>query len=250
MTALERSRRWRRNRTIIAVLAAATVGVGVAAWLTTPEQQPLPVAALATLPPGIVDPGSGVGGPAPSASAGPSETGTTASSTSPTSLTSAKPSPTSVSPSSSPKPSPKPKPSSPAPSRTPNPPSGDAAEQSVRELVDAERGKAGCAALRWDDRLARAADKHSADMATNDYFSHTSQDGRSPSDRVKAEGYHGGAGENIAAGQTTPESVMKTWMNSPGHRANILNCDYKSLGVGLHRGGSYRFYWTQNFGLA
>lgn len=230
------------------MLAAATVGVGVAVWLTTPAPQPLPVAALTTLPPGIVDPGSGVGGPAPSASADPSETSTT------TSTTSVKPSPTSANPTSSakpsPKPSPKPTPSGQAPSRTPNPPSGDAAEQSVRALVDAERGKAGCTALRWDDRLARAADKHSADMANQDYFSHTSQDGRSPSDRVKAEGYNSGAGENIAAGQETPESVMKTWMNSPGHRANILNCDYKSLGVGLHRGGSYRFYWTQNFGLS
>ncbi|WHT20331.1 CAP domain-containing protein [Crossiella sp. CA-258035] len=235
----------------IGVLAAVTAGVGVAAWLTTPTPSPKPLAAPVPLSAGIIDPGSGVGGPAPSESAEPTETtsststepSTTSSSTT-TTTTSSTPASTSA------KPTSKPRPTSTTPSRTPNPPSGDAAEQSVRELVDAERAKAGCAALRWDDRLATAARKHSADMAAKNYFAHESQDGRSPSDRVKAEGYPGGAGENIAAGQNSPEAVMKSWMNSPGHRANILNCGYKALGVGLHKGGSYRFYWTQNFGLS
>ena len=71
-------------------------------------------------------------------------------------------------------------------------------------------------------------------MATNDYFSHTSQDGTSFATRITNAGYKwSGAAENIAKGQRTPADVMKAWMNSSGHRANILNCGLKDLGVGL-----------------
>ncbi|MFD1152438.1 CAP domain-containing protein, partial [Saccharothrix hoggarensis] len=122
------------------------------------------------------------------------------------------------------------------------------AEAKVVELTNAERAAHGCPALAADDRLAAAARAHSADMAAQDYFDHVSKDGRSFVDRVKAAGYPQPGAENIAAGQRTPEAVVKGWMDSPGHRANILNCKLKALGAGMARGGSYGVYWTQNFG--
>lgn len=122
------------------------------------------------------------------------------------------------------------------------------AEAKAFELTNAERAANGCPALAADDRLATAARAHSADMAAQDYFDHVSQDGRSFVDRVKAAGYPAPGAENIAAGQRTAEAVIKGWMDSPGHRANILNCKLKTLGVGMARGGSYGIYWTQNFG--
>lgn len=143
-----------------------------------------------------------------------------------------------------PEPPPRPQPQPPAPAKT----DIEIAEARVFELTNAERATHGCPALAADDRLAAAARAHSADMAARDYFDHVSQDGRSFVDRVKAAGYPSPGAENIAAGQRTPEDVVKGWMDSPGHRANILNCGLKALGVGLARGGSYGRYWTQNFG--
>ncbi|WP_312880303.1 CAP domain-containing protein [Actinokineospora xionganensis] len=122
------------------------------------------------------------------------------------------------------------------------------AETDVLALVNRQRSAAGCSPVRWNDKLGVSARKHSADMAARNYFDHTSLDGRSPFDRMKAEGYARAGGENIAAGQATAEAVMKSWMNSPGHKANILNCEFKDLGIGMAKGGSYRIYWTQNFG--
>jgi uncharacterized protein YkwD len=89
-------------------------------------------------------------------------------------------------------------------------------------------------------------------MAANNYFSHVSLDGRTFDQRIRTAGY-GGAfplGENIAAGQTSPASVVSGWMSSPGHCANIMNSAFKALGVGYaHQPGStYKHYWTQNFG--
>ncbi|MBP2474646.1 uncharacterized protein YkwD [Crossiella equi] len=252
MSSPERSGQWRRNRNILAVLAAAVVGLSVAVWVTSPEVKP--AGATAELKAGILDPGPVEAGPARSAGPAPSSSSSTpTSSTVPVSTevsgTVSAESTTSTAPSSTTRV--KPTTSKPKPSSASNPPSGDAAfEAEVAGLVDAERRKNGCAALKPDERLAKAARGHSADMAKNNYFSHNSQDGRSPSDRARAQGYPSGAGENIAAGQADPEAVMKSWMDSPGHRANILNCGYKSLGVGVARGGSYRIYWTQNFGLS
>ena len=124
----------------------------------------------------------------------------------------------------------------------------DPAVTEVVRLVNVERARAGCTAVRVDARLATAARLHSEDMARQDYFSHTSLDGRSPWDRIGAQGYAYGSAENIAAGYATPAAVMTGWMNSPGHRANILNCSNKALGVGIGHGGSYGIYWTQDFG--
>ncbi|MFI9005630.1 CAP domain-containing protein [Actinosynnema sp. NPDC053489] len=136
----------------------------------------------------------------------------------------------------------------PAPPATPTRTDVELAEAKVVELTNGERAANGCPALAADDRLAAAARAHSADMAAQNYFDHVSKDGRSFVDRVKAAGYPAPGAENIAAGQRTPEAVVKGWMDSPGHRANILNCKLKALGVGMARGGSYGIYWTQNFG--
>jgi uncharacterized protein YkwD len=118
----------------------------------------------------------------------------------------------------------------------------------VVRLVNVARADAGCAPLHVDARLATAARLHSEDMAKKNYFSHTSLDGRSPWARMGAQGYSYGSGENIAAGYSTPEAVMSGWMKSSGHRANILNCSSRAIGVGVAKGGSYGTYWTQDFG--
>ena len=118
----------------------------------------------------------------------------------------------------------------------------------VVTLVNAQRTKVGCAPMRNSPALDRAARLHSADMARYDYFSHTSRDGRSPWQRIRAQGYPYGSAENIAAGQRSASAVVSAWMKSAGHRRNILNCSNKAVGVGVARGGSYRIYWTQVFG--
>lgn len=113
----------------------------------------------------------------------------------------------------------------------------------VFQLVNEERAEAGCPPVRADDRLTAAAQLHSEDMDRNNYMSHTSLDGRSPADRARAQGYTAWSGENVAKGQRTAEEVMRDWMNSPGHRQNILNCNNRALGVGESNGA-----WTQMFG--
>lgn len=113
------------------------------------------------------------------------------------------------------------------------------------ELVNAERAAGGCQPLIVDDRLANAAQGHSTDMATRDYFSHESPEGETFVDRALAAGYPSPAAENIARGQTSPEQVMNDWMNSSGHARNILDCEYRAIGVGLDTRG---WYWTQVFG--
>ena len=125
----------------------------------------------------------------------------------------------------------------------------------VVKLTNNERAKAGLQPLKLNDRLVDAAQDHSDDMAKDDFFSHTGVDGSSVSDRVKASGYqYSTTGENIAAGQTTAAAVVRGWMNSPGHRANILNPNYTEIGVGYeylqNDTGSvnYNHYWTQVFG--
>ena len=131
-----------------------------------------------------------------------------------------------------------------APPTTAAPPPPSATDQVV-SLVNGARADAGCGALRVDDRLTAAAQAHSDDMAVNGYFSHTSQDGRTFADRVRAAGYPDPGGENIAQGQRSAQSVHDAWMNSEGHRANILNCDFTAIGVGLNTSA---WTWTQNFG--
>ncbi|MFE6175677.1 sigma-70 family RNA polymerase sigma factor [Streptomyces sp. NPDC056464] len=161
-----------------------------------------------------------------------------------------------ASPSASPKPTkkatPTPRPT-PRPTRTatsaPQPQSAptDTIGQVVA-LVNKERANAGCGPLAEDSLLNKAAQGHSEDMAARDFFDHTNPDGADPGQRITAAGYRWSTyGENIAMGQQTPESVMDSWMNSPGHRANILNCSFKDIGIGIHD-GSGGPWWTQAFG--
>lgn len=129
-------------------------------------------------------------------------------------------------------------------------PAGDpTAEGTVLTLVNQERAKAGCQPLTADSRLATAARLHSQDMADRNYFDHTTPDGVTFDKRITNAGYNwSNAGENIAKGQKDAASVMQSWMNSPGHRANILNCKFKNIGVGLAYDGKHTPYWTQDFG--
>lgn len=116
----------------------------------------------------------------------------------------------------------------------------------IRLTNDARRS-AGLGELICDEGLTRAAYLHSNDMCTQGYFSHTSRDGRSFTDRIRAQGVsYGYAGENIAWGQASASEVHQTWMNSRGHRANILGSGYRRIGVGYEPCGG-RPYWTQDF---
>lgn len=102
-------------------------------------------------------------------------------------------------------------------------------------------------ALAWNTKLFNASAAHSADMANYNYFSHTGRDGSSFSQRITAAGYNwSAAAENIAAGQTSVEQVMKAWADSPGHCANMMNKNYTEIGVACVRNDNskYRTYWT------
>lgn len=126
--------------------------------------------------------------------------------------------------------------------------SDEALERKVLELVNAERAVYGIKPLEWNDKLAKTAREHSLDMVKRNFFSHENPDGKSPFDRLKdANIRYTCAAENIAAGQSSPEMAVEEWMNSEGHKMNILNPSLTSLGVGLARGGEYGIYWTQNF---
>lgn len=113
----------------------------------------------------------------------------------------------------------------------------------VVSLVNEERGKAGLAPLAALDSLNKVAAAKATDMRANNYFSHTSPTYGSPFEMMSAFGVtYSYAGENIAMGQRTPEEVMKAWMNSPGHKANILSKNFNYIGVGFDNN-----YWAQEF---
>ncbi|AQS67335.1 CAP domain-containing protein [Streptomyces pactum] len=206
--------------------------------------------------------------PSGSAESSPSEPSSPSSSSSPSS-----PSPSSDSPSVSaskpaapagtpsktkkPKTTPSTKPT-PTPSRPateeperPSAPAG-ASEQAVAQaqvlkLVNDERAKAGCSPVAANSALRELAEDFSESMAEGGFFDHTDPSGATPWDRAEAAGISNLGGENIARGQADAQAVMDAWMDSPGHRANILNCDFQTLGVGVHF-GSGGPWWTQNFG--
>jgi uncharacterized protein YkwD len=119
------------------------------------------------------------------------------------------------------------------------------AEGQILALVNQQRAGAGCGALTADAGLATLARAFSADMRDRGFFSHTDPDGLSPFDRGNRAGVPV-LGENIAYGQPDAASVMTAWMNSSGHRANILNCSYTKLGVGVAYGPGGP-WWTQDF---
>jgi uncharacterized protein YkwD len=121
----------------------------------------------------------------------------------------------------------------------------------VIELVNIEREARNLHPLSYNEELTLAARLHSQDMGDQDYFDHTSLDGREFYERIADAGYdYQISGENIAAGYPTPEAVVDGWMNSDGHRANILDPDYCDIGVGYAavHGSDFYHYWTQDFG--
>lgn len=129
------------------------------------------------------------------------------------------------------------------------PPTGlDPMLEDVLDLVNAERAARGLGAVVHQGQLGSAAQLHSEDQARRGVLSHTGSNGSSPGDRIAAAGYdYRGWGENIASGSPSAESVMSAWMNSSGHRRNILNPTYTEIGLGLADTAGGTPYWTQVF---
>lgn len=153
----------------------------------------------------------------------------------------------------------KPAPSQPAPSQpapttpapgntTPAKSTEQALQDEVNRLINVERGKNGCSALTVNEQLTKAARDHSAWMAQTGTFSHTGSGGSSFVDRAKAAGYAQPSAENIAYGYRTASEVVNGWMNSTGHRTNIVNCKSKTVGVGVVFKADGTPYYTQDFG--
>ncbi|MFJ8752528.1 sigma-70 family RNA polymerase sigma factor [Streptomyces sp. NPDC102441] len=238
--------RRRRRTTVVAGLAAVAVlgGGGTAVHLHTDDADGDPATATAPL----TGPSAPVSSPS-SPSASPSSPAATSASPSPSATTSPS---ASRSRSSAPTPERTRRTHTPSsePAPAPKASSAPSVADEVIALVNAERAKEGCASVSGNSLLTKAASGHSADMAARDYFSHTSPDGTDPGARITAAGYRWSTyGENIAKGQPTAAAVMDSWMNSDGHRANILNCAFKEIGIGREdsSGGPV---WTQNFGAA
>ena len=121
-------------------------------------------------------------------------------------------------------------------------------QKQVLDLVNVERTKRGLKALTLDTKLSNVATMKSQDMIDKNYFDHNSPTYGSPFDMMRKFGIsYRSAGENIAEGQRSPEEVMNAWMNSEGHRKNILNPNFTTLGVGVAKTSSGRLYWTQMF---
>jgi uncharacterized protein YkwD len=123
-------------------------------------------------------------------------------------------------------------------------------ENEVIRLVNVERDDAGCGSVKLNTRLRTAMRLHVEELGRHDdlYISHVSDDGRSFVDRAKAQGYDSPGGENVARGQRNAADVMTGWMNSKGHRDNILNCDFTTIGVGVVKGVDGTLVWGQLFG--
>ena len=123
--------------------------------------------------------------------------------------------------------------------------------QRVYDLVNRERNKAGLAPLKLDERLCSTARWHAVDMAVGNYFEHRDRQGRTVGERLSSYGYHYRyCGQNIAAGQQTPEEVVQAWMKSPGHRENILRREFREVGIAFVQNPNSRYgrYWVQDFG--
>lgn len=137
----------------------------------------------------------------------------------------------------------------PAPAPTPaSPSSASAFQRRVVQLVNIERQKVGHTILTENTTMDKGATTKAADMRDKGYFSHTSPTYGSPFNMMKTFGVrYSAAGENIASGYKTPDAVVKGWMNSPGHRANILSTKYGKIGIGYAKGGKSGAYWVQWF---
>ncbi|HEX5542400.1 MAG TPA: CAP domain-containing protein [Micromonospora sp.] len=212
--------------------AVLLVVFGVAAALLPPNfggtPDPAPVDGLPSQPAAPERPVSVIGSAPPPTMAAP---------TSPSARPSASPPRTSA---------PRPRPS---PTRTSSTAStGGTEAQQVLALVNKERAANDCGAVTINDRLTTAAQRHSQDQADHNTMSHTGSDGSTPWQRAERAGYSHAIGENVAAGYRTPAAVMNGWMNSPGHRANILNCRARAMGLGVVTARNGTHYWTQMFG--
>ena len=137
-----------------------------------------------------------------------------------------------------------------SPTQTPVQTSGEfsAYQQEVLNIVNKERTSRGLSALKFNAELAKVATTKSQDMIDRGYFDHNSPTYGSPFDMMKKFGItYKSAGENIAMGQKTPQEVMTAWMNSDGHRKNILNSSFTEIGIGIAKDKNGRLYWTQMF---
>jgi uncharacterized protein YkwD len=123
-----------------------------------------------------------------------------------------------------------------------------ATRAAILSLVNEQRATAGCTPLTASSSLDGLAQAFSDEMAARGFFDHTDPDGDDPWDRAEARGITDLGGENIARGQATAQTVMDAWMDSPGHRENILDCEYTTLGVGIDFGAGGP-WWTQDFGF-
>jgi uncharacterized protein YkwD len=145
----------------------------------------------------------------------------------------------------------------PTPQDTTEPPSSgggtNAQERQVLDYTNQIRQQQGCRPLRLNSALVDAAGRHASDMVRRHYLDHTNPDGQDPGDRMAAAGYRGSSwGENIAAGYDSAQKVVAAWMQSDGHRKNILNCRFTSIGIGYDPGqvksDSGQGSWVQDFG--
>lgn len=136
----------------------------------------------------------------------------------------------------------------PAPAKTPaTTSSGTADEQKAFNLLNADRAQNGLPALKWNGRLAGLAEKYGQDMINRHYFSHYNPEGQSPFDRMQAAGIsYSYAGENLAI-NTSVNTAEQAFMNSPGHRANILNANYTEVGLGVRYDSNGSAYVVQEF---
>jgi uncharacterized protein YkwD len=126
--------------------------------------------------------------------------------------------------------------------------------QALLAATNAERAAVGCPALTLNSKLSAAAQGHAEDMLQNDFYAHRGSDNATNGTRITRQGYLWSmAGENITAGYTTAESALTSWLTSAGHRANIINCSYREMGVGYvyepNDSGviTWRHYWVQVF---
>ena len=131
--------------------------------------------------------------------------------------------------------------------------------QQALAFINEERAGAGCEPLAEQVQLMAAASGYAHDMAEGNFYGHVGPDGSTLTSRVQAQGYRGGfLGENIAAGQTSARQVVNDWMHSPGHRGNILNCQFNVTGIAMVRQGNdqpimgnpvpFYTYWVHDFG--
>ena len=121
-------------------------------------------------------------------------------------------------------------------------------EQRVLDLVNVERAKYGLSPLRYNATLDGVSEAHNLVQVDNRTMSHLYSGDGSPEARVRAAGFYGAWGENVAVGQSSPEQVVREWMASPTHRANILNGSFSQMGVAYGRTSDGYSFWTQTFG--